>query len=41
LRIGGNILGSEFFAGQLDEIRQYDRALTLPEIQGDMAHAVP
>jgi hypothetical protein len=41
LRIGGNVLGSEFFAGAIDEIRIYNRALSLPEIQGDMAHAVP
>jgi hypothetical protein len=41
LRIGGNVLGSEFFAGLIDEVRIYNRALSLPEIQGDMAHAVP
>jgi hypothetical protein len=41
LRIGGNAIWSEWFAGRIDEVRLYNRALTLPEIQGDMGRAVP
>jgi hypothetical protein len=37
LRIGGNSVWSEFFAGRIDEIRIYDRALTQAEIAADMA----
>lgn len=40
LRIGGNSLWGEFFAGRIDEVRIYDRALTQTEIQVDMATAV-
>ncbi len=32
LRIGGNSVWSEFFAGRIDEIRIYNRALTPVEI---------
>ena len=36
LRFGGNGVWSEWFAGRLDEIRIYDRALTQTELQNDM-----
>lgn len=36
LRFGGNAVWGEYFAGQLDEIRIYNRALSQPEIQTDM-----
>jgi hypothetical protein len=40
LRFGGNGVWSEWFAGRLDEIRVYDRALTQAELQGDMTKPV-
>src|SRR5207253_2520281 len=40
LRLGGDSLGSEWFAGTLDEVRVYNRALTQAEIQGDMSTPV-
>ena len=40
LRIGGNTIWSEWFAGVIDEVRVYNRALTATEIQADMAVAV-
>ena len=36
LRFGGNNVWAEWFAGRLDEIRVYDRALTQSELQSDM-----
>ena len=33
----GNLLGNNSFSGLLDEVRLYSRALTLAEIQADMA----
>ena len=36
LRIGGNTIWSEWFAGLIDEVRIYNRALTQPQIQADM-----
>ena len=36
LRIGGNAIWSEFFAGQIDDVRVYNRALSLAEIQSGM-----
>ena len=36
LRIGGNSLWGEYFAGRIDEVRIYNRALTAAEIQADM-----
>jgi glucose/arabinose dehydrogenase len=36
LRIGGNLLWSEYFAGTIDEVRIYNRALAASEIQADM-----
>jgi hypothetical protein len=41
LRIGGNSLwNDEWFAGLIDEVRVYNRALTAAEIQADMARPV-
>jgi glucose/arabinose dehydrogenase/PKD repeat protein len=36
LRIGGNNVWSEWFAGRIDEVRLYNRALSLAELQTDM-----
>jgi hypothetical protein len=36
LRIGGNAVWGEYFQGRLDDIRIYNRALGLAEIQSDM-----
>ena len=35
LRIGGNSIWSEWFQGQLDEIRIYNRGLTAAEVLAD------
>lgn len=41
LRIGGNaVWGNEFFAGLIDEVRLYDRALSPAELAADMGRAV-
>jgi hypothetical protein len=40
LRIGGNAVWTEFFAGLIDEVRVYNRALSAAEIQADMNAAV-
>jgi hypothetical protein len=40
LRIGGNSVWGEFFAGRIDEVRIYNRALSVAEIQGDMNKAL-
>lgn len=40
LKFGGNAMWGEYFAGQLDEIRVYNRALTAAEIQTDMNTAI-
>lgn len=37
LRIGGNGVWGEFFAGRIDEVRLYNRALSATEIQADMS----
>lgn len=37
LRIGGNVPYGEFFRGLIDEVRLYNRALAVTEIQADMA----
>ena len=37
LRIGGNAVWGEYFAGLIDEVRIYSRALSVTEIQTDMA----
>lgn len=36
LKIGGNAVWGEWFAGQIDEVRMYDRVLTAAEIAADM-----
>lgn len=36
LRIGGNSIWGEFFAGVIDDVRVYNRALTLAEVQTSM-----
>ena len=40
LRIGGNQVWGEYFAGLIDEVRVYNRALSAAEIQIDMNTAV-
>ncbi|HEX6667758.1 MAG TPA: LamG-like jellyroll fold domain-containing protein [Solirubrobacterales bacterium] len=40
LRIGGNTAWGEYFAGLIDEVRVYNRALTAGEIATDMAAAI-
>ena len=40
LRMGGNSIWGEFFTGRIDEIRLYNRALSVAEIQADMAAPV-
>ena len=40
LRIGGNGVWPEWFAGLIDEVRVYGRVLTAAEIQADMNLAV-
>ncbi len=41
LRIGGNATWGEFFAGKIDEVRVYNRALSQSEIQLDMNSLLP
>jgi len=36
LRIGGNAIWGEWFAGQIDDLRIYDRALSASELDADM-----
>ena len=36
LRLGGNNIWGEWFAGQLDDVRVYDQPLTAAQIQTDM-----
>ena len=40
LRIGGNAIWGEYFAGLIDEVRVYNRALTAGEITTDMNAAI-
>jgi hypothetical protein len=40
LRIGGNSIWGEYFAGRIDEVRIYNRAISAAEIQTDMASPV-
>jgi Concanavalin A-like lectin/glucanases superfamily len=40
LRIGGNAIWGEYFAGLIDEVRIYNRALSSAEIGSDMTRAV-
>jgi chitodextrinase len=38
--VGGNLVWNEWFAGTIDEVRVYDRALSASEVQSDMADPV-
>jgi hypothetical protein len=40
LRIGGNAIWEEHFAGTIDEVRIYNRALSQSEIQTDMTTSI-
>jgi len=40
LRIGGNVVWGDYFSGLIDEVRVYDRALSVAEIGADMNAAV-
>jgi hypothetical protein len=40
LRVGGNGVWAEWFAGRIDEVRVYNRALTQTELQADMGARV-
>jgi len=40
LKIGGNTIWGEYFAGLIDEVRVYERALTPAEIAADKDRAV-
>jgi glucose/arabinose dehydrogenase len=40
LRIGGNSLWNEYFNGQIDDVRLYNRALSQAEVQSDLAAPV-
>jgi hypothetical protein len=40
LRIGGNSIWGEWFAGLIDDVRVYNRALTATELQADMTTPV-
>jgi hypothetical protein len=37
LKLGGNSIWGEWFAGLLDDVRLYNRALTAAQIQADMS----
>jgi hypothetical protein len=41
LRFGGNAVWGEYFAGRIDEVRIYNRALSATEIGADMNTPVP
>jgi hypothetical protein len=41
LRIGGNAVWGEDLSGFIDDVRLYNRALSVPEIQADMATPLP
>ena len=41
LRIGGNSAWGEYFTGLIDDVRVYNRALSLAEVQADMNTPVP
>jgi glucose/arabinose dehydrogenase len=40
LKLGGNAIWNEWFAGLMDDVRIYNRALSAAEIQGDMGTPV-
>ena len=39
-RLGGNNVWAEWFAGRLDDVRIYNRALSAAQVQTDMGVAV-
>ena len=39
LRLGGNTIWGEWYAGTLDDVRVYNKALTAAEIQADMSRS--
>jgi glucose/arabinose dehydrogenase len=41
LKLGGNAIWAEWFAGLMDDVRIYDRALSAAEIQTDMNRPAP
>ena len=41
LSIGGDAQFGQYFSGRIDDVRIYDRALSVTEIQSDMATPVP
>ena len=41
LKLGGNAIWGEWFAGRMDDVRVYNRALSASELQSDMNVAVP
>jgi glucose/arabinose dehydrogenase/PKD repeat protein len=41
LKLGGNAVWGEWFAGLLDDVRVYNRALSASEIQGDLSRPAP
>jgi glucose/arabinose dehydrogenase/PKD repeat protein len=41
LKLGGNAIWGEWYAGLMDDVRVYDRPLTTAEIQGDMTRPAP
>jgi hypothetical protein len=40
LKLGGNAIWSEWFAGRMDDVRVYNRALTASEVQTEMSTPV-
>jgi hypothetical protein len=40
LRLGGNGVWGEWFAGRIDDVRLYDKALTAAQVQADMSTPV-
>ena len=40
LKLGGNAVWGEYFGGRIDDVRIYNRALTVQQIQADMAAPV-
>ena len=39
-RMGGNSIWDEWYSGLIDEVRVYNRALTAPQVQSDLATAI-
>ena len=40
LKLGGNAIWNEWFAGTMDDVRIYNRALTPAQLQADMTAPV-